>query len=134
VRALIALAALWTAAASAQPAPIEPIDDLQRLFIEDTVALIKPPSPVAGERAKALMEHASAARASGDNGAMRRFLAEARIVLAGREWTAGQNYLASLALRPERIVLDPARPLRVAVGQFYAAAQISACNRAAHCR
>ncbi|MFM5931745.1 MAG: dienelactone hydrolase family protein [Novosphingobium sp.] len=99
----------------------EPIDDLQRLFIEDTVALINPPSADAGSRARALMDEAVAARASGDLSAMRRKLAEARVILGKGEWTADTALLHSLAIRPDRVVADPSRELTVDVAQRFRA-------------
>lgn len=119
MRAVLAfLLAAAGSAASAQPLPI---DDLQRLFIEDTVALIKPPSPAAGERARAAMVAAARARAAGDNGEMRRHLTEARVVLAGAAWNRDEAFLASLAIRPEHSAVDPSEPLTVRIGQFYGA-------------
>ncbi|MFM5908523.1 MAG: dienelactone hydrolase family protein [Novosphingobium sp.] len=99
----------------------EPIDDLQRLFIEDTVALIQPPGADAGSRARALMDEAGAARASGDLSAMRRKLAEARVILGKGEWNADTALLHSLAIRPDRIVADPSRDLTVDVAQRFRA-------------
>lgn len=117
-----ALALALALPAAAQPAPVEPIDDLQWLFIEDTVALIQPPNAAAGERAKALMAEAATARAAGRNGEMRRALAEARVVLAGGKWTPEAAFAASLAIRPHSTVVDPTEPLTVEIGQRFAAA------------
>lgn len=117
--ALILLAALVSGPASAaQP---EPIDDLQRLFIEDTVALIHPPSAEAGLRAKALMAAAARVRARSDFAQMRRLLAEARVVLAGGTWDADAQYLAALAPQPRHVVFDPTQPNEVRVALSYPA-------------
>jgi len=102
-------------------APVEPIDDLQWLFIEDTVALIQPPSAEVGAQARALMDAAALARAAGDNSAMRRNLAEARVVLKGGTWDADAAFIHSLRLGPKRMVIDPAAPFTVTVSQWFAA-------------
>jgi poly(3-hydroxybutyrate) depolymerase len=101
--------------------PVEPIDDLQWLFIEDTVALIAPPTEAIGKRARALMEQAAAARAQGALSEMRRALAEARVILGRSEWNASSAFAASLALRPHEVVIDPATPGVLVVGQYFRA-------------
>jgi hypothetical protein len=108
-------------ATSAGAAPYQAVDDLQRLFIEDTVALIAPPSAAAGAKARVLMDAAAAARARGANGEMRRSLAEARAALAGIGWTPAVAFAASLAPRPAHTLLDPALPLALSLGQHFAA-------------
>jgi len=99
--------------------PVEPIDDLQWLFIENTVALIAPPSEAIGQRARALMEQAAAARAGGALSEMRRALAEARVILGRGEWNAGSAFAASLAIRPQESVIDPAAAAVVVIGQYF---------------
>lgn len=107
--------------AQAAVAPAEPIDDLQWLFIENTVALIAPPTENIGARARELMEQAALARAAGSMSEMRRFLAEARVILANGEWTAANAFVASLAIRPHESVIDPATPATLEIGQFFQA-------------
>ena len=106
---------------------IEPIDDLQWLFIEDTVALISPPNEVAATRARELMERAAQARSTGALSEMRKALAEARVVLAGEQWDAAQAFVASLTVRPHESVIDPASAATLEIGQtFFAAPPSSA--------
>lgn len=119
--ALGALALVWSSAAPAQPHTAYPLADLQWLFIENTVSLIDPPTAEAGVIARAAMARAAAARATGNNGEMRRHLAEARVVLAGRAWGRDAEFIHSLELKPAHRVVDPAEPLAVRVGQFYTA-------------
>jgi poly(3-hydroxybutyrate) depolymerase len=99
-----------------------PIDDLQRLFIEDTVGLTRPAPDAAKSRAQALMNDAAAARARGAMSDMRRRLAEARVVLAGEPWSPGAEWLYSLAIRPTPVVLDAATPLNIDIGHYYRSA------------
>lgn len=117
---LIALA-LLSAAFRAQARQPEPIDDLQWLFIEDTVALIKPPSSGAGEQARQLMALAGKSRAVGDLGQMRAYLAQARVILAGGTWDKDAAFAHSLALFAKHRVIDPNEPFLVTVRQWYAA-------------
>jgi poly(3-hydroxybutyrate) depolymerase len=100
-------------------AAVEPIDDLQWLFIEDTVALIAPPNDAVGRRARELMARAAAARADGALSEMRRALSEARVILSGGEWNAASAFVASLAIRPHDTVIDPAEPAVIAIGQRF---------------
>lgn len=118
VRALLA-ALVLCAAGTAGAADVEPIDDLQWLFIEDTVALITPPNEAVATRARALMEHAATARAAGQLSDMRRSLAEARIILAKGEWTPASAFVASLAIRPHESVIDPAHAVAIEIGQYF---------------
>ncbi|HEY8539648.1 MAG TPA: dienelactone hydrolase family protein [Steroidobacteraceae bacterium] len=114
----VLLIALGAAVAAFASAP-EPIEDLQWLFIEDTVALISPPTQAIGERARTLMDRAAAAREVGALSEMRRALAEARVILGGGEWNAENAFVASLAIRPHETVIDPATPAVIAVGQYF---------------
>ena len=68
------------------------------------------------------MDEAAKARAKGENGQMRRLLAEARVLLAGGIWDANAEYVASLAIRPRVMVWDPSQPLELEIGQRFAAA------------
>jgi poly(3-hydroxybutyrate) depolymerase len=100
---------------------IEPIDDLQWLFIEDTVALISPPTESIETRARELMEQAASARAAGSLSDMRRSLAEARVLLAKEEWSAAKAFVASLSIRSHESVIDPSATTTIEVGQFFRA-------------
>lgn len=116
------LAALVLSAVScAVAAEVEPIDDLQWLFIEDTVALITPPNDAIGTRARALMERAATARATGTLSEMRRSLAEARVILGNSEWTPAAAFVASLAIRPHDSVIDPMQATAIEIGQYFQA-------------
>jgi len=105
--------------AAADAVSVEPIDDLQWLFIEDTVALISPPSAEVGVQARELMERAAAARASGALSEMRRALAQARVILAGGEWNAANAFVASLAIRPHETAIDSSAPAVIEIGQYF---------------
>lgn len=118
---LIALA-LFSAALPVQARQPEPIDDLQWLFIEDTVALIKPPNADAGEQARKLMALAAKSRAVGDLGQMRAYLAQARVVLAGATWDHDAASTHSLALVAKHRVIDPDETFHVIARQWYVAA------------
>ena len=107
-------------------AAIEPIEDLQWLFIEDTVALISPPTEAAATHARELMERAATARGEGKLSEMRRALAEARVVLAAEEWTAASAFVASLAIRPHETVIDADEGATVEIGQYFQVAPPSA--------
>jgi poly(3-hydroxybutyrate) depolymerase len=109
------------AAHAADVAAVEPIEDLQWLFIEDTVALITPPNASIGDRARGLMDQAAAARAQGDLSEMRRLLSEARVILANRQWDAGAAYVASLAIRPHESVIDSSQSVVVEIAQYFSA-------------
>jgi poly(3-hydroxybutyrate) depolymerase len=117
---LIALA-LLSAALPAQARQPEPIDDLQWLFIEDTVALIKPPSAEAAGQARQLMDMAGKSRAVGDLGQMRVYLAQARVILAGGTWDKDAAFAHSLALFAKHRVIDLDEPFHLIARQWYVA-------------
>jgi poly(3-hydroxybutyrate) depolymerase len=55
----------------------------------------------------------------GLTGEVRRLLARGTTLLAGRPWTPEADYAASLVLRTDRLVVDPARPYLVRLEQIY---------------
>ncbi|MFM6933233.1 MAG: dienelactone hydrolase family protein [Novosphingobium sp.] len=114
--------ALLSAALPVQAHQPDPIDDLQWLFIEDTVALIKPPSEGAGEQARQLMALAAKSREVGDQGQMRAYLAQARVILADGTWDEDAAFAHSLALFAKHRVIDPDEPFHVIARQWYVAA------------
>lgn len=116
VAAILALFASVTASAR----PVEPIDDLQWLVIEDTVGTLFAPAE-ARAQALPIMQQGRARIAAGELGEARRLFAQARVVLNGGTWDAGSEFVASLALRPERVAVDPAKPLMISLSQHFAA-------------
>jgi poly(3-hydroxybutyrate) depolymerase len=55
----------------------------------------------------------------GLSGELRRQFAKGSTLLAGREWTDTADFTASLVLRTDRVVVDPARPYQVRLEQIY---------------
>ena len=66
-----------------------------------------------------LLGQAAALQNAGQIGEMRRALANAATLLKGQPWGPEQEFAWSLALRPERVVSEPASPLIVRLSQFY---------------
>lgn len=58
----------------------------------------------------------------GRTGEVRRLLSKGTALLNGREWTALDDFDASLVLRTDRAFLDPATPVHVRLEQIYAPA------------
>jgi poly(3-hydroxybutyrate) depolymerase len=112
---------LLVTAFSAAAQEFAPIEDLQWLYIEDTVGLIAPKYSEDAAKARAIMNRAYEARAAGKNGEMRYLLSQVRAVLAGQEWTPGIAFTASLDLRPAPVVIDPKWPLILSIGQHFPA-------------
>ncbi len=115
-----ALAALASVAAIAQP--VEPIDDLQWLAIENIVAPVLNPDGEDNDEAIALVEQARSQLLLGNYGEARRLYSQARTIFAGGEWTPQAEFVASLALRPAHVALDPSRKLPLAIGQHFPSA------------
>jgi pimeloyl-ACP methyl ester carboxylesterase len=66
-----------------------------------------------------LMDQAGALQNAGQIGEMRRVLAHAITLFEGQSWGPAQEFAWSLALRPDRVVTEPASPLMVRLSQFY---------------
>ena len=119
VRVLAAalLAALVTAAPVGAQAPANL--SVLRVRYGTLKATVKPAGVL-----KAQIDEIDAAIAEavrlGRTGEVRRLLAKGSTLLNGREWTELDEFGASLALRTERIVVDPASPLRVRLEQIFA--------------
>ena len=76
--------------------------------------------PVKADVAK-LLGQATALQNAGRIGEMRRVLGNAVTLLGGTaSWGPSQEFAWSLALRPERVVTEPAAPLIARLSQFYA--------------
>ncbi len=114
-----ALAGLAPVAAVAQP--VEPIDDLQWLAIENIVAPVLNPDGECNGEALALVERARTRLLQGNYAEARRLYSQARAVFSGGEWTPQAEFVASLALRPAHVAVDPARKLTLAIGQHFPA-------------
>ncbi|CAN5590481.1 hypothetical protein BH09GEM1_BH09GEM1_34220 [soil metagenome] len=62
------------------------------------------------------------ANRAGRTSEVRRLLAKGMVILAGKPWTDVADYSASLVLRADRVVIDPATPYTVRLEQLYAPA------------
>ncbi len=58
----------------------------------------------------------------GRSGEIRRLYAKGTALLAGKQWNAEAEFAASLALRSERVFVDPAQPVSLRLEQIYAPA------------
>lgn len=113
------LLALANGAAAAQQ--VEPIDDLQWLVIEDTVGTLFATNAEARTAALEVMAQARTELLAGRLGEARRGYAQARVQLAGEQWDAAAAFVASLAMRPAHVAIDPDRPLLLEIGQHFVA-------------
>jgi len=68
-----------------------------------------------------LIQEATALLEAGQSGEARRRLAHAQALLNGKTWDAREEWVWSLALRPERFAMDPGLPQTVELAQLYAA-------------
>ncbi len=66
-----------------------------------------------------LLGQAATLQNAGQVGEMRRVLARAITLLKDQSWGPAQEFAWSLALRPDRLVTEPAAPLIVRLSQFY---------------
>ena len=94
----------------------------------DTQALVLPlrtllrESPAAESvkaQAAEALDRSMAMQKAGQIGEMRRALARAVTLLNGQSWGPAPEFAWSLALRPDRVVTEPAAPLMVRLSQFY---------------
>ena len=76
----------------------------------------------AGAQADKLLQDAASLMQAGQTGEARRKLANAQAVITGKTWDAKEEFAWSLAIRPHRLVLDPARPMTVELAQQFSAA------------
>jgi poly(3-hydroxybutyrate) depolymerase len=104
----------------------EPIDNLQWLAIESIVGPVLKPEGEHLSEAAAIVERARQELLAGRYGEARRLYSQARGLIFGGEWNAQSEFIASLALRPAQVAVDPSKPLMLAVGQhFQASAPVS---------
>src|SRR5438128_1784938 len=68
-----------------------------------------------------LIQEATTLLEAGQSGEARRRLAHAQALLTGKTWEAREEWLWSLALRPERYAMDSGLPQTVELAQVYAA-------------
>ncbi|HWB86640.1 MAG TPA: prolyl oligopeptidase family serine peptidase [Bryobacteraceae bacterium] len=104
-------------------ASVGPQAGLQALFqaVRSLRRTAQPSDDVKAQVDKLLSRSAPDQRA-GRTGEARRLMAQALTLLRGGTWDARQEFLWSLALRPERVVADPTLPLLAHLSQSYPAA------------
>jgi poly(3-hydroxybutyrate) depolymerase len=117
--ALLFAALLPPSAAQGQAA--DPIDDLQWLAIENIVAPVIQPVSEHLPEAAALNAQARERLLRGELGEARRLYSQARALVHGGQWNRDSEFVASLALRPSRVAVDPGEPLELSIGQHFAA-------------
>jgi pimeloyl-ACP methyl ester carboxylesterase len=70
----------------------------------------------------ALIPEARALLEAGQSGEARRKLAQAQAQLSGKPWGPKEEFLWSLAFRPQRLAIDPGMPQTIELAQVYPAA------------
>ncbi|MFB0610698.1 carboxylesterase family protein [Aurantiacibacter poecillastricola] len=105
--------------ASAQQ--FEPIDDLQWLAIENIVSPVLRPDAENVDEARRLTDLARESLLQGRYGEARRLYSQARALFLGVPWNEQAEFVASLALRPARVAVDPGEDLALAIGQHFSA-------------
>ena len=118
-RTLLPLFAILSATGQTLPTPEQQPDTLTlatslRLAMQSAPAALR-------ENANRMVAESNDLQRAGRTGEMRRKLAQAVALLHGQSWDAKQEFAWSLALRPERIVIEPSQPLTVWLTQFYPA-------------
>ena len=76
----------------------------------------------AGTEADKLLEEAAALLRVNQSGEARRKLARAQAIIGGKSWVPKQEFAWSVALRPQRLVVEQSRPMVIDLAQYYAAA------------
>jgi hypothetical protein len=109
------------------PAPNRPLaagdqPDIQTL-VRTVQALRRTASlgAAAGSQADKLLEEATALLQNAQTGEARRKVAHAQALITGKTWDAKEEFLWSLALRPQRFVVEQSRPMMIDVSQVYSA-------------
>src|SRR3954463_4328341 len=109
------------------PAPSRPLTpgeqpDVQTLS-RTIQALRRGATPAAATAAKAdqLIEDATSLLGDAQSGEARRKLAHAQALITGKTWDTREEFLWSLALRPQRLAMDPALPQIIELAQIYSA-------------
>lgn len=105
--------------------PLTPGDQPDAQNLSRTVQALRRNASVsaaAGAEADKLLEEAAALLQINQTGEARRRLAHAQAVVTGKTWDAREEFLWSLALRPQRLAVDQSMPMTVELAQVYSAA------------
>jgi poly(3-hydroxybutyrate) depolymerase len=116
--------------ASAQALP--PLASLQVRY-STLKATVKPDGDLKQQIAEIDKALAAALRA-GHLGEARRLVAKGTVLLTRREWTDALDFTYSLALRTDRVFVDPARPYSIRLEQIYTPSIELASTLTAHVR
>ncbi|WP_338243408.1 dienelactone hydrolase family protein [Aurantiacibacter hainanensis] len=115
--AALALLSPWPVSAQ----QFEPVDDLQWLAIENIVSPVLRPETRNLDEARQLTGLARRELFDGRFGEARRLYSQARAIFLGVPWNAQSEFIASLALRPAQVAVDPEDDLILALGQHFPA-------------
>ena len=119
------LAALTLAAQPGGPAkPLAPSDQPDLQTLSRAVQSLRQASkagPADTAEADKLIAGATELMRANQTGEARRRLAHAQSLVTGRPWDAREDYAWSLALRPQRFVVEQSRPMTVELAQVYSA-------------
>jgi poly(3-hydroxybutyrate) depolymerase len=107
------------------PVPSRPLTageqpDIQTLS-RTVQALRRSAAPSGAAHVDQFLQDAAGLLAIGQSGEARRKLAHAQALITGKPWDAREEFLWSLALRPQRLAIDPALPQIIELAQVYSA-------------
>src|SRR5262249_50927864 len=104
-------------AGMAQAQAREPVAALRTRY--NTVKTQAKPQGEVKKKFDALDEQIARAAQLGRTGQVRRLYAQGIALAAGREWTAELEFASSLAIRTERVFVDPTKPVSIRLEQIY---------------
>jgi poly(3-hydroxybutyrate) depolymerase len=109
--------------------PLTPADQADALTFSRTVQALRRPAQLSASaalEADKLLEESAALLRTSQSGEARRKLAHAQALITGKTWDSKEEFIWSLALRPQRFAAEPSRPMIVELAQIYSSACPSA--------
>jgi poly(3-hydroxybutyrate) depolymerase len=122
---IVAALAIFAQGRGGPARPLTPSDQPEAQALSASVQALRRTaqlSPSAAPQADKLLEESAALLRIGQTGEARRKLTHAQAIVTGKTWDAKDEFLWSLALRPQRLVVEQSRPMTLELAQVYSAA------------